>query len=97
MVGKGKKDKNGLRQGKWYYFNKSTKNLEYVYDYKDDVLDGEQKKVFSDGKTSFTGTSFAITANELLSFDPIYNVITLPKVSTSSYSKLKFSNSVGVS
>lgn len=43
---------------------------------------------------SFTGTSFAITANELLSFDPVYNVITLPKVSTSSYSKLKFSNSV---
>lgn len=41
---------------------------------------------------SFVTTSFAIGANDLLSFDPIYNIITLPKISSSSYSKLKFYN-----
>lgn len=39
---------------------------------------------------TFVGTSFAISGTELLTFDPIYNVITLPKVLSSSYSKLKF-------
>lgn len=39
---------------------------------------------------SFVGTSFAIAGTELLTFDPIYNVITLPKILSSSYSKLKF-------
>lgn len=42
---------------------------------------------------NFVGTSFAVSATELLSFDPYYNVITLPKVSGSSTSKLKFFNS----
>lgn len=32
----------------------------------------------------------AITSDELLSFDPVYNLITLPKVDGSSHSKLKF-------
>lgn len=42
---------------------------------------------------SFAGTSFSISSTELLSFDPIYNIITLPKVASSSFSKLKFTNS----
>lgn len=42
---------------------------------------------------SLVGTSFAVSATELLSFDPYYNVITLPKVTGSSSSKLKFFNS----
>lgn len=42
---------------------------------------------------SFVGTSFAILSTELLSFDPIYNIITLPKVSSASFSKLKFTSS----
>jgi hypothetical protein len=42
---------------------------------------------------NFVGTSFAIATSNLLSFDPEYNVITLPKVSGSSTSKLKFFNS----
>lgn len=42
---------------------------------------------------SLTGTSFAIGSSELLSFDPYYNAITLPKISGSSVSKLKFFNS----
>lgn len=41
---------------------------------------------------SFVNSDFAVTGTELLSFDPTYNVITLPKVSSSSYSKLKFSS-----
>jgi hypothetical protein len=41
---------------------------------------------------SFVGSSFAVGASELLSFDPVYNIITLPKVSSSSFSKLKFFN-----
>jgi len=41
---------------------------------------------------SFPGTSFAITTTELLSFDPIYNIITLPKITSSSFSKLKFTS-----
>ena len=49
---------------------------------------------------NFVGTSFAVSATELLSFDPYYNVITLPKVSGSSTSKLKdarTSQSAGIS
>jgi len=42
--------------------------------------------------SSFVGTEFSVSATELLTFDPIYNVITLPKVNTGSYSKLKFGN-----
>jgi len=42
--------------------------------------------------SSFVGTSFAIPSTQLLSFDPTYNVITLPRVSSSSYSRLKFSD-----
>ena len=41
---------------------------------------------------SFASTSFAVSSTELLSFDPIYNVITLPRVSSSSFSKLKFTS-----
>jgi hypothetical protein len=39
---------------------------------------------------NFIGSSFAVAGNELLSFDPTYNVISLPKVSSGSFSKLKF-------
>lgn len=42
--------------------------------------------------SSFVGTSFAISTSDLLSFDPTYNIITLPKVSSGSYSRLKFSD-----
>jgi len=42
---------------------------------------------------SLVGTSYAVAGTELLSFDPIYNVITLPKVSSGSFSKLKFGES----
>jgi len=41
---------------------------------------------------NFAGTDFAISSNELLYFDPIYNVITLPIVSNGSFSKIKFAN-----
>jgi hypothetical protein len=40
--------------------------------------------------SSFIGSSFAVSGTELLSFDPTYNVISLPKVSSGSFSKLKF-------
>lgn len=39
---------------------------------------------------NFVGTSFAISTTNLLSLDPYYNIITLPKVTGSSSSKLKF-------
>lgn len=42
---------------------------------------------------TFVGTSFAVSSTELLSFDSYYNVITLPRVTGSSTSKLKFFNS----
>jgi len=42
---------------------------------------------------NFVGTSFAVSGTELLSFDPIYNIVTLPKVSSGSFSKLKFGQS----
>jgi hypothetical protein len=42
--------------------------------------------------SSFVNTSFAVSTTDLLSFDPIYNIITLPKVASSSFSKLKFSS-----
>lgn len=42
---------------------------------------------------NFIGTSFAVTSTELLCFDSFYNTITLPKVTGSSTSKLKFFNS----
>lgn len=41
---------------------------------------------------SFVGTSFAISGTELLTFDPIYNIVTLPRVLSGSYSKLKFAS-----
>jgi hypothetical protein len=40
--------------------------------------------------SNFIGTSFAVSGTELLSFDPTYNIISLPKVSSGSFSKLKF-------
>jgi hypothetical protein len=43
--------------------------------------------------TNFVGTNFAISSTDLLSMDPYYNVLTLPKVTGSSTSKLKFFNS----
>ena len=42
---------------------------------------------------NFVGTSFAISSTDLLTLDPYYNTITLPKVTGSSTSKLKFFNS----
>lgn len=44
--------------------------------------------------SNFIGTQFAVTGTELLSFDPVYNTITLPKVTSSSFSKLKFSSPI---
>ena len=45
---------------------------------------------------SFLSTQFSVSTTDILSFDPYYNVITLPMVSTSSTSKVKFfSNSAG--
>jgi len=44
--------------------------------------------------SSFFNTSYAIPGTELLHFDPTYNIITLPKVISSSFSKLKFNNSI---
>ena len=41
---------------------------------------------------NFLSTSYAISSSDLLYFDPYYNVITLPIVSGSSTSKLKFYN-----
>lgn len=41
---------------------------------------------------SFVGTEFAISGTQLLHFDPVYNLITLPKVNSGSYSKVKFGN-----
>lgn len=41
---------------------------------------------------AFIGTQFSVSGTELLSFDPAYNTITLPKVSSGSFSKLKFSS-----
>jgi hypothetical protein len=41
---------------------------------------------------AFTGTSFSISSSDILHFDPYYNTITLPLVSSSSSSKLKFYN-----
>jgi len=39
---------------------------------------------------TFADTSFAISATDLLHFDPKYNILTLPKVNSSSYSRVKF-------
>lgn len=39
---------------------------------------------------NFVSSSFAVAGTELLSFDPTYNIISLPKVSSGSFSKLKF-------
>lgn len=41
---------------------------------------------------TFVESDFSVSASEILSFDPIYNIITLPKVASSSFSKLKFAN-----
>lgn len=43
---------------------------------------------------SFLGSPFAVGSSDLLTFDPYYNVITLPIISSSSTSKLKFYNNV---
>jgi hypothetical protein len=40
--------------------------------------------------TDFVDTSFFISRADNLTFDPIYNTVTLPKISSSSISKLKF-------
>lgn len=45
-----------------------------------------------DSNNFISVSEFAIPSAETLSFDPTYNIITLPKVSTGSFSKLKFSN-----
>lgn len=44
---------------------------------------------------SFVSTDFALTSTDALSFDHVYNIITLPKVDGSSYSKLKFFTGFG--
>lgn len=41
---------------------------------------------------NFANTNFSVSSSELLYFDPIYNVITLPIISSGSYSKMKFGN-----
>jgi len=42
----------------------------------------------------FNGTSFSIGPTELLSLDPTYNSITLPRIASASSSKIKFYNPV---
>jgi hypothetical protein len=45
---------------------------------------------------SFIGNNqFAVSSTEVLSFDHVYNIITLPKIEGSSYSKLKFFSGIG--
>jgi hypothetical protein len=44
--------------------------------------------------SDFIGTSFSIPQAESLSFDAIYNTVTLPKISSSSLSKLKFGSAL---
>jgi hypothetical protein len=41
---------------------------------------------------SMLGTEFAVSSTDILHFDHIHNILTLPKVNSSSYSKLKFFN-----
>lgn len=43
--------------------------------------------------TPFIGTQYAVTASEALDYNEYYNQLTLPKVTGSSYSKIKFINS----
>ena len=43
--------------------------------------------------TPFIGTEYNISASELLAFDEYHNQLTLPKLSGSSFSKIKFVNS----
>ncbi len=43
--------------------------------------------------TPFIGTQYAVTASEVLDYNEYYNQLTLPKVTGSSYSKIKFINS----
>ncbi len=43
---------------------------------------------------NFLSTAYTISSTDLLSFDPYYNIITLPVVSGSSTSKLKFYNPI---
>lgn len=43
---------------------------------------------------NFLGTQFSINSSDILTFDPYYNVVTLPLVSSSSSSKLKFYSNV---
>lgn len=42
--------------------------------------------------TPFIGTQYAVTASEALDYNEYYNQLTLPKVTGSSYSKIKFIN-----
>lgn len=61
------------------------------------ALEAEQNKlsIYSFSQldyANFIGTPFAITGTELLTFDPTYNIITLPKVTSSCYSKIKLGN-----
>jgi hypothetical protein len=44
---------------------------------------------------SFVSTEFALSSTDALNFDHVYNIITLPKVDGSSYSKLKFFTGFG--
>lgn len=44
--------------------------------------------------SSFAQSSFAVSATELLTFDSRYNAVTLPRVASSSYSRVKFSDAV---
>jgi hypothetical protein len=41
---------------------------------------------------NFVGTPFSISSSDILTFDPYYNVVTLPIIAGSSSSKLKFYN-----
>ena len=41
---------------------------------------------------TFASTSFSIPSSSMLTFDPNYNIITLPRMTSSSFSKLKFAN-----
>ena len=54
-IGKGKKDENGLKQGKWVYINKTTKNLNIIAHYKNDNFDGEYISLWNNGQLGEKG------------------------------------------
>ena len=85
-------------------FERVLKDQSMLANAVDDLSDRISALEAGGGKTSihsfnqieyskFNGTDFSIGPTELLTIDPHYNVITLPKVPNASSSKIKFYNS----